>query len=801
MSNINIATSSTLKIKAPPAAACLSLFEQMTRIRQFELTAQKQYKAGRMPGFIHLYVGEEAVAAGICAHLRPSDWITSTHRGHGHALAKGVPANVVLAELYGKATGCCGGRGGSMHLYDLKSGLFGTNGFVGGGIPATVGIGLGIKVRKTDQLAVAFFGDGAANHGAFHESLNLAAAQNVPVIFVCENNLYATATPLRVATRNPEIAGRAAAYGMLGVAVDGNDVLAVWEIMRQAAERARRGEGPTLIEAKTYRTVGHHEGDPLVGTYRNQEELDHWKKACPIARFKEWLLAQVLSTEQELVEVEQRIDREMAEAVKFSESSPLPSPGTANDHVWANPVNPPVAISVSTAPGGQTVEQNWLDAVRDGLAEEMRRDKNILYLGEGIGERGGSFAHTKGLWKEFGGLRVIDTPICELGFTGAAAGASTTGCRAVADLMFADFLFEAATQIIQQAGKLRYMSNGQVQVPVIVRASCGAIKNAGPHHSGMYYPIWAHCPGLIVVVPSNPADAKGLMKTALRAHDPVIFLEHKLLFGSKGPVPVGEHFVPFGQAAIVRPGRHLTVATCGELVWRCVEAARELDTLGVSCEIIDLRTIVPLDTKTIFESVARTGRLLIVDEAFSMCGIGAEIAAAVMEEVFDELDAPVGRLHPDTVTQPFSPPLENEIVVSVEKIVAAARAVVAGRPIVARRLRGASPAASPATVAEDGESGRHGPIATPIIMSSLPAASGVPITMPNQDLTVTEATIVRWIKKPGDRIRKDEAVVEVETAKAVFPVEAPVDGALEVILAAEGKVVKMGESLGTIKPS
>jgi 2-oxoisovalerate dehydrogenase E1 component len=345
------------------------------------------------------------------------------------------------------------------------------------------------------------------------------------------------------------------------------------------------------------------------------------------------------------------------------------------------------------------------------------------------------------------------------------------------------------------------MSNGQVQVPVIVRASCGAIKNAGPHHSGMYHPIWAHCPGLIVVVPSNPADAKGLMKTALRAYDPVIFLEHKLLFGSKGPVPVGGHFVPFGQAAIVRPGRQLTVVTCGELVWRCVEAARELDALGVSCEIIDLRTIVPLDTSTIFESVARTGRLLIVDEAFSMCGIGAEIAAAVMEEVFDELDAPVGRLHPDTVTQPFSPPLENEIVVSGQKIVAAARAVVAGRPIVARRLRGASPPASPATVAGDGESGRHGPIATAVIKSSQPAVSGVPIMMPNQDLTVTEATIVRWIKKPGDRIRKDEAIVEVETAKAVFPVEAPVDGALEVILAAEGKVVKMGESLGTIRPS
>src|SRR5262249_26555876 len=224
---------------------------------------QEVYKKGEMPGFIHLYVGEEATAVGVCAHLRPSDWITSTHRGHGHALAKGVAPKAVLAELYGKATGCCGGRGGSMHLYSVAEGLFGTNGFVGAGIPLAVGLGLSAKTRGTDQVAVAFFGDGAVNHGTFHEGINFAGVQNAPVIFVCENNLYATATPLSIATLNTEVASKAAAYGIPGVAVDGNDVLAVWEVMRQAALRARTGEGPTLIEAKTYRTVGHHEGDPL----------------------------------------------------------------------------------------------------------------------------------------------------------------------------------------------------------------------------------------------------------------------------------------------------------------------------------------------------------------------------------------------------------------------------------------------------------------------------------------------------------------------------------------------------------
>src|ERR1019366_5244358 len=298
----------------------------------------------------------------------------------------------------------------------------------------------------------------------------------------------------------------------------------------------------------------------------------------------------------------------------------------------------------------------------------------------GIGERGGSFAHTKGLWQEFGGQRVLDTSISELGFTGAAAGASATGCRTVADMMFIDFVFDASSQIILQAAKWRYMSGGQASAPVVIRASMGAIKNAGPHHSGCYYHIYAHCPGLIVVVPSNEADAKGLMKTALRAADPVIFLEHKLLFGGKGPVPTKEYYIPFGRANVLRAGSDLTIVSCGEYVNRCVAAAKALAPQGLSCEVIDLRTIVPLDTQTILASVAKTRRLLVVDEAYSMCGVGAEIAAVLMEEGFDELDAPMGRLHPDPVTQPFAPSLEDSIVVTVEKIIAAAKAVVSGKP-------------------------------------------------------------------------------------------------------------------------
>ena len=263
--------------------ALLGLYETMVLLRRFESAAQVACRRGETPGFLHLYIGEEATAVGVCAHLRPADWITSTHRGHGHALAKGVPPRTLMAELFGRRDGCCGGRGGTMHLYDRSVGLFGTNGIVAAGISHAVGAGISARMRGKDDIAVAFFGDGAVNHAGFHELVNFAAVQRAPVVFVCENNLYATATPLTMTTLNTEVASKAAAYGLPGVAVDGNDVVAVWAAMREATARARAGEGPTLIEAKTYRTVGHHEGDPVIGSYRTQAEVDAWATRCPVA--------------------------------------------------------------------------------------------------------------------------------------------------------------------------------------------------------------------------------------------------------------------------------------------------------------------------------------------------------------------------------------------------------------------------------------------------------------------------------------------------------------------------------------
>jgi 2-oxoisovalerate dehydrogenase E1 component len=785
------------------ADAMRALDRDMTLLRQFELAAQKACRAGETPGFLHLYIGQEAVAVGISAHLRPEDWITSTHRGHGHALAKGMAPGPLMAELYGKRDGCCGGRGGTMHLYDAKTGLFGTNGLVGGGLPSAVGAAISQKYRGTGAISCAFFGDGATNHSAFHESLNFAGVRRAPVIFVCENNLYATATSLASVTLNPEIATRAAAYGIPGVAVDGNDVLAVWAAMKEASDRARRGEGPTLIEAKTYRTVGHHEGDPVTGAYRNQAEVDSWAERCPVKAFRRKLIEDYeICSAYELKGVDAEIGRIVDDAIAFARVSPEPNPATFDHHVYAEPVNPPGALDPLPA-DAVFVETGWLDAVRDGIAEEMRRDRNIIYFGEGTGERGGTFAHTKGLWQEFGADRMVDTPISELGFTGAALGASATGLRAVADLMFADFLFEAGGQIALQAAKLRYMSNGQMSAPMVIRVGSGAVRSAGPHHSGAYHPIWAHIPGLIVCLPATPADAKGLMKSALRAGDPVLLLEPKALFATRGPVPYGDRLTPFGVGRIARAGIDLTIAAAGQLVHRALEAADALTAEGVSAEVIDLRTIQPLDVDLVAESVRRTHRLLVVDEAYAMFGVGAELAQAVNELAFDWLDAPVARLHTEPVTHPFAPALERAMLVSTDKIAEACRQLMGGVAAPIARLRGYGTDALPAAAVSGALRPAGLSLQKPTAAAQRdrpPTVAGEAIRMPFGDLTVSEGRLLRWAKRVGDSVGAAELVCEVETDKAVVEIESPCAGVLAEVLEIAGNTVKMGQIIGIVRP-
>ena len=314
----------------------------------------------------------------------------------------------------------------------------------------------------------------------------------------------------------------------------------------------------------------------------------------------------------------------------------------------------------------------FTDAAREGLAEEMERDSMIFVVGEGIGARGGNFNTTVGLYDLYGEMRLRDTPISERGFTGICTGAAILGARPVVDFMFLDFELDALGDIINQVSRLRWMSNGQVKVPIVLRGGVG-LASTGPHHSANLFSIFMHLPGLQVVVPVFPADAKGLLKTSIRTDDPVIFLEHKKLMKLKGPVPDGEHLVRFGQAAVIRQGKDLTIVGISYTVIESLNAANLLEKEGISAEVIDPRTLAPLDLATILESISKTHRLLVVDEDFSPCGAGAEIAAQVMEQGFYELDAPVRRLNGAFVPGPYSPPLEAAVIPTAQSIVKAAR--------------------------------------------------------------------------------------------------------------------------------
>ncbi|SRR5581483_10227409 len=315
-----------------------------------------------------------------------------------------------------------------------------------------------------------------------------------------------------------------------------------------------------------------------------------------------------------------------------------------------------------------TREITYVDAGVEALREEMRRDESIVYIGQGIGPRGGNFRQTKGLWKEFGDHRVRDTGICELGATGLAIGAAMAGSRAIVDEVFLDFVLEAMTQVIQQAANVRYLSNGKIKVPLVIRGAMGSVRNAGAHHAHSFYAWFASTPGLKVAVPSTPYDVKGLMKTALRDDSPVVFIEHKALYNTKGPVPEQEYLIPFGQARVAREGKDVTVVATGRMVQIALDAAEQLEAERISAEVIDPRTVAPLDRKSIAESILKTGRLLVVDEAPATCGFSGEVFAVACEECFDALDAPPQRVCSLHVPNPFSPVLETQMIPTPERV-------------------------------------------------------------------------------------------------------------------------------------
>jgi len=669
----------------------LDYLRQMRVIRNFEEAVYDLLGRNIIKGASHLYAGQEAVAVGAISVLRDDDLITSTHRGHGHCYARGdrlakTPEekqehlNKMMAELCGRSTGYCRGRGGSMHIADVERGNLGATGIVGGNIPVATGAGLSMKLQKSDRVVLCFFGDGAANTGNFHESLNMAAIWKLPVVYIVENNLYGMSVPFEKASSCKNIADRACAYCIPGEVVDGMDVLAVRDAVSRAVERARRGEGPSLIECKTYRWYGHSRSDPRV--YRTREEEKVWKERDPITNLERRMLEAGLVTQQELDELAKACEKAVEISIDFALNSPFPDPSELYDDVYVPTVYTPSQIAkerelrerVRSDPNMRQIY--YWEALVEAFREEMKRDPRVFIMGEDVGLYGGAYGATRGLYQEFGPERVIDTPISEAAIGGAAVGAAMTGMRPVAEIMYVDFTPLAMDQIANQGAKNRYMFGGKTKVPMVIRTEGGAGRSIAAHHSQSLEALWTHFPGIYVVMPATPYDAKGLLKECIRNDNPIMFIEHKMLYGTKGPVPEEEYTIPLGVADIKRPGKDVTIITYSRMVLRALEAAENLAKEGIDVEVVDLRCLKPLDVDTIIESVKKTGRVVGVTEAYKTGSFISEVFTIINELAFDYLDAPMVRVAAADVPVPMAETLEDAAIPNVERIEAAVRQLV-----------------------------------------------------------------------------------------------------------------------------
>jgi 2-oxoisovalerate dehydrogenase E1 component len=649
-----------------------SLLETMWRIRLFEERVGQLKRADEVHGLIHLSVGQEGVAAAVCGQLRDNDSVYSGHRAHGHAIAKGAPLERVMAELMGRDGGLCHGLGGSMHLVDVEHGLMGATGVVAGNIPIALGTALAARLRGSDQVTVVFFGDGAVQAGHFNETINLATLWGLPLIFVCENNGFAEFTPRSAHTNVDRVSDVVAPYELSRETVDGNDAPAVWDAFGGFLAAARKGDGPMLLECLTHRLRGHYEGDPAQ--YREALAKEEWQEKDPVLRLQRHGIEQGWFDQEEAAAIEAAAGEAVEEAVRFGQESPFPPTELSGELVYAEsgaaPANPAAA--------GETT---YLKAITSTLFEAMRADESVFVIGEDVAE-GGPYTATAGLAEEFGVERVRNTPISEAAIAGVAIGAAQSGLRPVLEIMFIDFLTLALDQLVNAAAKAHFMSGGQLSVPMVLRTQGGAGQRGAAQHSQSLEAWLTHIPGLKVVMPSRAEDVAGLLASSIADPNPVVFIENKTLYFKKDDVPSHLEPVAIGSARTARMGSDVTVVALSRMVAEALEAAERLAAEGIEAEVIDPRTLVPLDLEAIVESVRRTNRLVVAHEAVEHGGFGAEIAAQVQAACFDYLDAPVGRVGAPFTPVPLSPPLEDAYLPGAEEIYAAARATL-GTPVTA----------------------------------------------------------------------------------------------------------------------
>lgn len=641
------------------------------RLDEKMITLLKQGK-----GYFHIGCsGHEAAQAAIAFFSKPGhDWFVPYYRDLCTAISLGMTSqSMLLAHLAKAADPNSGGRQMAEHFSSPELNIITTSSSVGAQYLPALGAAMAMQRQNNDGYVYVSSGDGATSQGDFHEALNWSVRIKAPVLFFVQDNKYAISVPVKDQTAGGSAYKFGAGYeGIVRAKVDGTDFFKTASVAKAAIEHIRSGKGPVLLVADVVRLMPHSSSDNH-NKYRTDEELEKDKQIDPIARLELSLIEAGILTNQDIETLRKEVHTQIDEETRWAEQQADPSPDTALKHVFFEG-DLDLEYEKST-PSGEPVV--LVDAINHALQEEMTKNDKVIVYGEDVaGEKGGVFTATRNLTAKFGEERCFNSPLAEASIIGTAVGLSAAGYKPVVEIQFADYIWPAMQQIRNQLAPFHYRSNGTWSCPVVIRVPCGGYIHGGLCHSQNIESIFAHTPGIKIALPSNAADAKGLLKTAIRMNDPVLFLEHKALYRAaqaRTPEPDEDYLLPFGQAKVVNEGTDLTVITYGLMVHKALAAAKSIEKDGGSVEIIDLRTIVPLDTDTIFSSVKKTGKALVLYEDQEFIGFGAEISAQIADKMFEHLDAPVRRLAGAFTPIPFADPLERVVLPQDKNIMDAMR--------------------------------------------------------------------------------------------------------------------------------
>ena len=600
-------------------------------------------------------IGQEAIAVGTTAALLPDELMFTMHRNLGVFTTREMPLDKLVAQWQGKKTGFSKGRERSFHFGALEYGIVGMISHLGPQLSLAAGVALAHKLRRENRVSLAFTGEGGTSQGEFHEALNVASVWELPVIFVIENNGYGLSTPTNEQYRCNTLADRGIGYGMEAYTIDGNNILEVYQTIHALAESMRTNPRPVLLECMTFRMRGHEEAS---GTkYVPQELFTLWETKDPVQTYEQWLVNEGLLDEEAISALKGSFKQFINDAVEraFNEPEPVPDIEEELEDVYA-----PTPVVRETTPSSDRKEMRYIDAISDGLRQGMEAHDNLILMGQDIAEYGGVFKITDGFVHQFGKDRVRNTPLCESAIIGISLGLSFKGFKSMVEMQFADFVTCGFNQIVNNLAKGHYRWGANADV--VIRMPAGAGVGAGPFHSQSNEAWFAHTPGLKVVFPATPTDAKGLLLAALDDPNPVMFFEHKALYRAVSEeVPVEPYRIPIGKANLVREGNEVSIITYGMGVhW----ARKAVEEMGIDADILDLRSLVPLDYEAIETTVRKTSRVILLHEDTLFLGIGGEISAWINEHLFEHLDAPVMRSASLDTPIPFAIPLEQQFLPS-----------------------------------------------------------------------------------------------------------------------------------------